>query len=1040
MSISEPFVRRPVATTLLVIGILIAGLVAFRALPVSALPQVDYPTIVVSTFMPGASGQTMSATVTTPLERQFGQMPALTQMTSVSSFGSSQITLQFTLERNIDAAEQDVQAAINAAANLLPKTLPTPPSYSKSNPADTPILTLSVSSDTLALSQVSDYADSILGQKISQVSGVGLVTLNGGAKPAVRIQVDPESLAGTGLGLEDMRAAIALANVNQPKGTLDGPRQSYTIATDDQLFKAEAFRPLILAYKNGAPIRLQDVATAEDGVENSELAGWADDKRAIILNVQRQPGANVIEVANRVKALLPQLEASLPSNIQTKVLSDRTETVRASVEDVEFTLLLTIGLVVAVIYVFLRSVRATAIPSLVVPLSLIGTFGVMYLLGYSLDNLSLMALTISTGFVVDDAIVMIENIARYIEEGDSPFEAALKGSKQIGFTIVSLTVSLIAVLIPLLFMGGIVGRLFREFAVTLSVAIGVSAILSLTLTPMMCAFLLRPEPPLSTRGAFHRWSEKAFDGLVRLYDHGLKWVLRHQRTTLFVTIATLLFTLFVAWVIPKGFFPQQDTGLIVGVTEAGADVSFPRMMELETQISDVVRRDPDVDHVVSFIGADGTNATVNSGRISITLKPRSERKSSSDEVIARLKPELAQVTGVATHLQSVQDLQVDSRVGRTQYQYTMEDADGAELDEWSGKMLAKLRTLPQLTDVASDQQAAGPQLSLQIDRDTASRLGISPQLIDDTLYDAFGQRQISTIFTQLNLYRVILEVKPEASEDPHALDRIYVRSASGTQVPLSQFVQMTHTTAPLALSHQGQFPAVTLSFNLAHGSLGEAVEAIHRAEDEIGLPPGVRADFSGTAKAFKDSLASEPLLILAALVTVYIVLGVLYESYIHPITILSTLPSAGIGALLALMVCGSEFSVIALIGIILLIGIVKKNAIMMIDFALEAERDHGMSPEESIHQACLLRFRPIMMTTLAALLGGLPLALGSGSGSELRRPLGIAIVGGLLISQVLTLYTTPVIYLYMDRLGRYLSRNKRAAGATGASGPAPEAT
>jgi len=1040
VSISEPFVRRPVATTLLVIGILIAGLVAFRALPVSALPQVDYPTIVVSTFMPGASGQTMSATVTTPLERQFGQMPALTQMTSVSSFGSSQITLQFTLERNIDAAEQDVQAAINAAANLLPKTLPTPPSYSKSNPADTPILTLSVSSDTLALSQVSDYADSILGQKISQVSGVGLVTLNGGAKPAVRIQVDPESLAGTGLGLEDMRAAIALANVNQPKGTLDGPRQSYTIATDDQLFKAEAFRPLILAYKNGAPIRLQDVATAEDGVENSELAGWADDKRAIILNVQRQPGANVIEVANRVKALLPQLEASLPSNIQTKVLSDRTETVRASVEDVEFTLLLTIGLVVAVIYVFLRSVRATAIPSLVVPLSLIGTFGVMYLLGYSLDNLSLMALTISTGFVVDDAIVMIENIARYIEEGDSPFEAALKGSKQIGFTIVSLTVSLIAVLIPLLFMGGIVGRLFREFAVTLSVAIGVSAILSLTLTPMMCAFLLRPEPPLSTRGAFHRWSEKAFDGLVGLYDHGLKWVLRHQRTTLFVTIATLLFTLFVAWVIPKGFFPQQDTGLIVGVTEAGADVSFPRMMELETQISDVVRRDPDVDHVVSFIGADGTNATVNSGRISITLKPRSDRKSSSDEVIARLKPELAQVTGVATHLQSVQDLQVDSRVGRTQYQYTMEDADGAELDEWSGKMLAKLRTLPQLTDVASDQQAAGPQLSLQIDRDTASRLGISPQLIDDTLYDAFGQRQISTIFTQLNLYRVILEVKPEASEDPHALDRIYVRSASGTQVPLSQFVRMTHTTAPLALSHQGQFPAVTLSFNLAHGSLGEAVEAIHRAEDEIGLPPGVRADFSGTAKAFKDSLASEPLLILAALVTVYIVLGVLYESYIHPITILSTLPSAGIGALLALMVCGSEFSVIALIGIILLIGIVKKNAIMMIDFALEAERDQGMSPEESIHQACLLRFRPIMMTTLAALLGGLPLALGSGSGSELRRPLGIAIVGGLLISQVLTLYTTPVIYLYMDRLGRYLSRNKHAAGAAGASGPAPEAT
>ena len=1038
MSISEPFVRRPVATTLLVIGIMIAGLVAFRALPVSALPQVDYPTIVVSTFMPGASGQTMSATVTTPLERQFGQMPALSQMTSVSSFGSSQITLQFTLERNIDAAEQDVQAAINAAANLLPKTLPTPPSYSKSNPADTPILTLSVSSDTLALSQVDDYADSILAQKISQVSGVGLVTLNGGAKPAVRIQVDPQALAGTGLSLEDVRAAVVAANVNQPKGTLDGARQSYTIATDDQLFKAEAFRPLVLAYKNGSAIRLRDVASAEDGVENNELAGWADEKRAIILNVQRQPGANVIEVANRVKALLPQLQASLPSNIQTRVLSDRTETVRASVEDVEFTLLLTIGLVVAVIYVFLRSIRATAIPSLVVPLSLVGTFGVMYLLDYSLDNLSLMALTISTGFVVDDAIVMIENIARYIEEGDSPFEAALKGSKQIGFTIVSLTVSLIAVLIPLLFMGGIVGRLFREFAVTLSVAIGVSAILSLTLTPMMCAFLLRPEPPLSERSAFHRWSERAFEGLVALYDRGLTWVLRHQRTTLLATIATLLFTLFVAWIVPKGFFPQQDTGLIVGVTEAGPDISFPRMLDLEQQISDVVRKDPDVDHVVSFIGADGTNATVNSGRLSITLKSRSARKSSSDEIIARLKPELAQVTGVATHLQSVQDLQVDSRVGRTQYQYTMEDADGAELDEWSGKMLAKLRTLPQLTDVASDQQAAGPELSLQIDRDTASRLGISPQVIDDTLYDAFGQRQISTIFTQLNLYRVILEVKPEASQDQKALDQIYVRGTGGAQIPLSAFVTVSHSTAPLALSHQGQFPAVTLSFNLANnGSLGEAVSAIRAVENEVGLPPGVRADFSGTARAFQDSLASEPLLILAALVTVYIVLGVLYESYIHPITILSTLPSAGIGALLALMLCGSEFSVIALIGIILLIGIVKKNAIMMIDFALEAEREQHMSPEEAIHQACLLRFRPIMMTTLAALLGGLPLALGAGTGSELRRPLGISIVGGLLISQVLTLYTTPVIYLYMDRLGRYFSRNKQnsAAGA-----PAPEAT
>ncbi|HEY2406327.1 MAG TPA: multidrug efflux RND transporter permease subunit [Polyangiaceae bacterium] len=1037
MSISEPFVRRPVATTLLVVGILIAGIVAFRSLAVSALPQVDYPTIVVATYMPGASGDTMAATVTTPLERQFGQIPSLSQMTSVSSFGSSQITLQFTLDRNIDAAEQDVQAAINAAANLLPRTLPTPPSYSKSNPADTPILTLSVSSDTLALSQVDDYADSILAQKISQVSGVGLVTLNGGQKPAVRIQADPEALSGTGLSLEDLRNAIALANVNQPKGTLDGPRQSYTLATDDQLFKAEQFRPLILAYKNGAPVRLSEVANAIDGVENSELAGWADEKHAVILNVQRQPGANVIEVAERVKALLPQLAASMPQNVAVKVLSDRTETVRASVEDVEYTLLITIGLVVGVIYVFLRSLRATSIPSLVVPLSLVGTFGVMYLLGYSLDNLSLMALTISTGFVVDDAIVMIENIARFIEEGESPFEAALKGSKQIGFTIVSLTVSLVAVLIPLLFMGGIVGRLFREFAVTLSVAIGVSAVLSLTLTPMMCAHVLRPEPPIEQQSAFHRGSERMFEAMVHFYDHGLKWVLRHQRTTLLVTLATLGFTLFTAWIIPKGFFPQQDTGLITGVTEAPPDVSFTRMMDLQQAVSDIVRKDPDVDHVASFIGADGSNATVNSGRLSIALKSRKERKSDSEEIIARLKPQLNKLSSVTTHLQSVQDLQVDSRVGRTQFQYTLTDADPGELAEWSNRILQKLQKLPELADVASDQEAAGPVLALDIDRDQASRLGVAPQVIDDTLYDAFGQRQISTIFTQLNLYRVILEVKPEARSDKSVLQRIYVHSQNGGQVPLSAFVHFKDAVAPLAINHEGQFPAVTLSFNLApKAALGEAVTAIENAERELDVPPGVHADFAGTARAFGDSLASEPILILAALITVYIVLGVLYESYIHPVTILSTLPSAGVGALLALMACGSEFSVIALIGIILLIGIVKKNAIMMIDFALEAEREEHLSPLESIHKACLLRFRPIMMTTLAALLGGLPLALGTGTGSELRRPLGISIVGGLVISQILTLYTTPVIYLYMDRLGRALSgKGKREEGSGGEASP-----
>jgi multidrug efflux pump len=1024
MSISEPFIRRPVATALLTVGLLLAGMTGYKQLPVAALPQVDYPTIVVSTLLPGASAETMASAVTTPLERQFGQMPSLSQMTSVSSFGTSTVTLQFNLDRNIDAAEQDVQAAINAASNLLPRTLPAPPTYSKSNPADTPILTLAVSSDTIPLNQVDDAADSILAQKIAQVSGVGLVTLNGGQKPAVRVQVDPVALAGTGLSLEDVRSVLVQANVNQPKGNLDGPRQDYTLATNDQLYKAESFRPLVLAYRNGAAIRVSDVAGVVDGVENAQLAGWANDKRAIIVNVQRQPGANVIQVAERVKALLPQLKAALPSGLDVSILSDRTETVRASVDDVQFTLLLTIVLVVGVIYVFLRSLRATIIPGVAVPLSLIGTFGVMYLCGYSLNNLSLMALTISTGFVVDDAIVMIENISRFIEQGDPPFTAALKGAKQIGFTIVSLTVSLVAVLIPLLFMGGIIGRLFREFAVTLSIAIGVSALLSLSLTAMMCAHLLKHHRPEDDT-AFHRWSERLFDGMVRFYDRGLKWVLAHQRTTLIVTIATVVLTGVLAWIIPKGFFPQQDTGLITGVSEAPPDVSFPFMMDRQRALADVVMKDPDVQTVASFIGADGTNPTTNSGRMTITLKPRKDRKADAGEIIRRLQPRLAEVGGIALWLQPVQDLQIENRISRTQFQYTLEDADPAELAEWAPKVLAELRTLPELRDVASDQQSGGLQLALTIDRDTSARLGILPQAIDDTLYDAFGQRQVSTIFTQLNQYRVILEAKPEFQKSTQSLNQLYVRSSTGDQVPLSAVARFSQSEAPLTVSHQGQFPVVTLSFNTAPGvSLGDAVNAIRTAEMRIGMPPGVHPDFQGTAQAFQQSLASEPILILAALLTVYIVLGVLYESYIHPITILSTLPSAGVGALLALLLCRSEFSIIALIGIILLIGIVKKNAIMMIDFALEAEREQKLSPEESIYQACLLRFRPIMMTTMAALLGGLPLALGSGTGSELRRPLGISIVGGLIISQVLTLYTTPVIYLYMDRLGRWMRRGK----------------
>jgi len=1043
MNLSEPFIRRPIATALLMVGLFLAGIVAFRQLPVAALPEVDYPTIVVATYLPGASAATMAESVTTPLERQFGQIPSLASMTSTSSSGSSQITLQFSLDRSIDAAEQDVQAAINASTSLLPRTLPVPPTYSKSNPADTPILVLSVSSETLPLPTVNDFADSILAQKISQVSGVGLVSINGSQKPAVRVQVDPQALAGAGLTLEDVRAAIAIANVNQPKGSLDGARLNYTLATNDQIYDAAAFKGIVIAYKDGAPIRLAEVASVMDGVENSELAGWADDKRAIILNVQRQPGANVIDVADHVKALLPQLRATLPQGLDVRILSDRTETVRASVEDVEFTLVLTIGLVVAVIYVFLRNVRATAIPAVAVPLSLVGTFGIMYLLGYSLNNLSLMALTISTGFVVDDAIVMVENVARHIEDGMRPFDAALKGAKEIGFTIVSLTVSLICVLIPLLFMTGIIGRLFREFAVTLGAAIAVSAVLSLTLTAMMCAYLLRPEPPEESRGRFFRWFERGFDGLLRAYERGLDWVLAHQRTTLVVAALTVALTGILAVIVPKGFFPQQDTGLIVAVTEAAPDVSFSRMRERQQAMVDVVRKDPDVDAVASFIGADGTNTTTNTGRLSISLKPRSARKASATEIMMRLQAALTTlaapgapsmgssepVAGVSVYMQPVQDLSVDSRAARTQFQYTLESADGPLLYESSARLVEALRSRPELADVTSDRQSGGLEVTLVIDRDTASRLGVSTQVIDDTLYDAFGQRPVSTIFTQLNLYRVILEVKPEYRRNQRALSTLFVKSQSGKPVALSAFVHAAEREVSLAENHQGQFPAVTLSFNVAPGhALGDAVAAIHEAENSLAFSPTIHGAFQGSAQAFADSLASEPWLILAALVTVYIVLGVLYESFIHPLTILSTLPSAGVGAFLALLVCREDFTVIALIGIVLLIGIVKKNAIMMIDFAIEAERNEGLTPDVAIRKACLLRFRPIMMTTMAALLGGLPLALGTGSGAELRRPLGITIVGGLLVSQVLTLYTTPVIYLAMERLARRFRKVPPAPG------------
>jgi len=1022
MSPSRIFILRPVATSLLMIAVLLVGIVAYRALPVSALPEVDYPTIQVVTFYPGADPDVMASAVTAPMERQFGQVPGLSQMTSTSSFGSSIITLQFALDQNIDVAEQEVQAAINAAGTYLPRDLPNPPIYSKVNPADAPILTLALTSETLSLDKVEDAADTALAQKISQLSGVGLVSISGGQKPAVRIQANPTALASYGLSLEDVRTVLGTANVDQAKGVIDGPRQSFTIGANDQLLSSKDYRSVIVAYRNGSPVRLTDVATVIDGAENVQQAAWVNQTPAVIVNIQRQPGANIIAVVDRIKKLLPQLQSSLPSAIRVSILTDRTQTIRASVQDVQFELMLTVALVVMVIFLFLRNLSATVIPSVAVPLSLIGTFGVMYLLGYSLNNLSLMALTISTGFVVDDAIVMIENIDRFLEEGDSPLEAALKGSGQIGFTIVSLTVSLIAVLIPLLFMADIVGRLFREFAVTLAVTIMVSAFVSLTLTPMMSAKLLKSKKGKKP-SRFYRASENFYEAVIRFYGRTLKFVLKHQPTTLLVTVGTLVLTLFLYVIVPKGFFPVQDTGVILGVSEAPQTVSFSAMAQRQQALASVILKDPAVDSLSSFIGVDGTNTTPNSGRIQINLKTRDDRDATASEIIRRLQPQLEQVAGITLYMQPVQDLTVEDRVSRTQYQYSIEDADARELNSWAPRLVEKLSSLPQLRDVASDQQNSGLQADLVIDRDTASRLGILPQQIDDTLYDAFGQRQVSTIFTQSNQYHVVLEVDPQFRENPEDLKDIYVKSSAGTQVPLSSFSHFESRSTSLAINHQGQFPAVTLSFNLAPGvSLGEATEAIDTAEQQINLPPSIHSSFQGTAAAFRNSLSSEPWLILAAIVTVYIVLGVLYESYIHPITILSTLPSAGVGAILALLITRNDLNVVGLIGIILLIGIVKKNAIMMIDFALEAEREEHKPPEEAIYQACLLRFRPIMMTTMAALLAGLPLALGTGTGSELRKPLGITIVGGLLLSQLLTLYTTPVVYLAFDRLAQRFAR------------------
>ncbi len=1018
MNISRLFILRPVATTLSMVAILLAGLIAYKLLPVAALPQVDYPTIRVMTLYPGASPEVMTSAVTAPLERQFGQMPGLAQMSSTSSGGASVITLRFSLDVALDVAEQEVQAAINGANNLLPNDLPAPPVYNKVNPADTPVLTLAVTSESLPLPKLHDLVDTRMAQKLAQISGVGMVSIAGGQRPAVRIRTNPEALAAYGLSLADVRSLITSSNVNQPKGNFDGPTRVSMLDANDQLKTPEEYAELILTYQDGAALRLKDVADIVDGAENERLAAWANDSQAVLLNIQRQPGANVIEVVERIQALLPEVKASMPAGLDVVVLTDRTQTIRAAVRDVQHELMLATFLVVMVTFVFLKKLSATVIPSIAVPLSLVGTFAVMYLCGFSLNNLTLMALTIATGFVVDDAIVMLENIARHLEEGETPLNAALKGARQIGFTLISLTFSLIAVLIPLLFMQDVVGRLFREFAITLAVAILISLVVSLTLTPMMCAKLLKPH---SVAEAKPDWVERLIGG----YSRWLTWVLRHQTLTLLVAVATLGLTVVLYLAVPKGFFPVQDTGVIQGISEAPQSISFRAMSERQQALARVILADPAVDSLSSYIGVDGDNVTLNSGRLLINLKPHGERDLTASQVIDRLRPELAKVPGIELYLQPVQDLSIEDRVSRTQFQFSLETPDSELLQEWTPRLVEALRERPELTDVASDLQSNGLQIYLDIDRDAAARLGIQVADITDALYDAFGQRQISTIFTQASQYRVVLEAEAGNRLGPQALEQLFVQSEGGTPVRLSSLATLEQRNAPLLINHIGQFPAVTLSFNLASGvSLGKAVQVIEAVEQEIGLPAGIQTRFQGAAEAFRASLSSTLLLILAAVVTMYIVLGVLYESYIHPITILSTLPSAAVGALLALLLTGNDLGLIAIIGIILLIGIVKKNAIMMIDFALEAERQQGMSPQDAIYRAALLRFRPILMTTLAALFGAIPLMLASGSGAELRQPLGLVLVGGLLLSQLLTLFTTPVIYLFFDHLGQRFGRRR----------------